>query len=86
MQSKLAAVKQIRKYMMSKAERSKLEAFFAAPLGLIINQRLANIPTEVVEATHAALYDEVQWVLDNEKVSCSFLPSFVRSFVGWLVG
>lgn len=65
----LAAVQQIEKELrghVPPARKAELEAVLAAPLGLVLNQRLVNLPTSVAPPLHLAMYDEVAWVLANE--------------------
>jgi hypothetical protein len=65
----LAAVQQIEKELRSHVppnRKADLDKVLAAPLGLVLNQRLVNLPTSVAPPLHLAMYDEVAWVLANE--------------------
>lgn len=65
----LTALQQIEKELRAHVpanRKADLELVLASPLGLILNQRLANLPTVVASPLHLTMFDEVAWVLANE--------------------
>lgn len=66
------AIQQLEKELLHRVpgkRKKELEALLSGdkPLGLIISQRLVNLPSSLAPPLHKSLYDEVKWVLDNEK-------------------
>jgi len=75
----LTAVKQIKEYFLSQApsqaERARLEALFndeTKPLGLLLNERLLNLPPQLAPHLHKALFTEIQAAVEDGETSYRF--------------
>jgi len=67
------SVKQIKNHLLSKVKdvvkKKQLEKLFedeSESLGLIINERMVNVPPELATPMHKALYEEIQWAHEDE--------------------
>ena len=67
------SIKYLRKYLRSRCPedlRGKLdEALTSAPgrqVGLLLNERMVNVPPQVAPALHTALLKDLDWAVKNE--------------------
>jgi len=67
-------VKQIKKYFLGKVsdetKRKELQSLFddtSKSLGLIINERMINVPPEIAPPMHKTLYEEIQLAHEDEE-------------------
>ncbi len=65
--------KQLQSYLLKKLEHDKpryqyLEKLFTdetKPLGLILNERMMNIPSQLTPHLHKSLYEEIGWAAEE---------------------
>ena len=76
------SVQQIWKYLMNKIPNATLQEQFRSlmedsthPLGLILNERMVNVPYELAPHLHHTLFDEIA-MAHQEEVRASFVSSF----------
>lgn len=69
-------IKQIKSYFLShcggEANQKKLKALFddtSKPLGLVLQDRVINMPQQLVPPLHQALMDDIEWAVKDDQES-----------------
>ncbi|KAE8894326.1 hypothetical protein PF005_g2643 [Phytophthora fragariae] len=64
------SVQQVLQYVTKKcpsAELPKLQQILNAKnVGLVLNERMVNLPYQLVPALHSALHEDIEWAIENE--------------------
>lgn len=64
------SIQQIVQYLTKKcpsADLPKLQQILSTKtVGLLINERMVNLPYQLVPALHSALHQDIEWAIDNE--------------------
>ncbi|KAL4086642.1 hypothetical protein PRIC1_013704 [Phytophthora ramorum] len=64
------SVQQILQYVAKKcpsADQSKLQQILSIKnVGLVLNERMVNLPYQLVPALHSALHEDIEWAIENE--------------------
>lgn len=65
-----ASVQQILQYVAKKcppAELAQLQQILnTKSVGLVVNERMVNLPYQLVPAIHSALHEDIEWAIENE--------------------
>jgi protein BCP1 len=78
----LECIKQIRSYLIGKSPPSlkpKLEQLFGdktKQLGLLINDRILNLPHELVPRLHTCLLEDIAWACKNQASASAMLSMY----------
>lgn len=65
-----AAIKQVREFLLTQSGRHReLLAIKESEVGLIVSERLVNVPIDLVQPLHQGLFDEVAWATEDEPTS-----------------
>lgn len=66
-----SSVQQILQYVTKKCPADDLARFQAIlkskAVGLLINERMVNLPYQLVPAIHSALHEDIEWAIENEE-------------------
>ncbi|RLN66608.1 hypothetical protein BBP00_00002108 [Phytophthora kernoviae] len=64
------SVQQILQYVTKKCPNSELprlqQILNTKNVGLVLNERMVNLPYQLVPAVHSALHEDIEWAIENE--------------------
>lgn len=73
------SVQQVLQYVTKKCPVDDLPRFqsilSSKSVGLLVNERMVNLPYQLVPAIHSALHEDIEWAIENEET-----PELRRSF------
>ncbi|GAB9464085.1 Bccip family protein [Globisporangium polare] len=65
------SVQQILQYVTKKCPSDDLARFQSilkdTSVGLLVNERMVNLPYQLVPAIHSALHEDIEWAIENEE-------------------
>ncbi|OWZ18884.1 BCCIP family protein [Phytophthora megakarya] len=65
------SIQQVLQYVTKKcpsADASKLQQILNTKnVGLVLNERMVNLPYQLVPALHSALHEDIEWAIENEE-------------------
>lgn len=67
------SVQQVLQYVTKKCPADELARFQsilnAKSVGLLVNERMVNLPYQLVPAIHSALHEDIEWAIENEETA-----------------